>query len=269
MFYKSIAFIFILFFSVVFGRHLSAWQVSNDHRQNKISHTNSRSSPCGSVRATSRNNFKASSELKSILKVCRGGNSTSDSSPTVPTPYNDSVEQSSTPPTPPTPPPASTKKHFRIVNMFSFSSFFSNLLSGLLNDPDILRITSQSLSTIVWMYLALSILGTFGIDTKPFVSILGLAGLTFGFSLKDLLSDLYAGVFVLLMHPFERGSVIDVNGLKGRVLSMDIRYAKLLNEADENEEIFLPLSIVYKSDIKVKKYRSTRPVHSTASRREE
>ncbi|KAJ1421134.1 Mechanosensitive ion channel MscS [Ochromonadaceae sp. CCMP2298] len=84
------------------------------------------------------------------------------------------------------------------------------------------------LSAVLWLSLALSALGTLGVDTKPLLSLVGISGITLGLSVKDILSDTYAGIFVLVIRPFKRGSHIEVAGFKGKVLSTNIRYVRLL-----------------------------------------
>lgn len=123
-------------------------------------------------------------------------------------------------------------------------------LSTIITDSDVLDVLTHILSVVTWMYLALSVLGTWGIDTKPVLSLLGIGGLTVGFSAQSLLADSYAGLVLLFIRPFQRGDVITVNGLKGKVLSVDMRYVRLYSVA-EKCEILIPVSTVYKSDIKI------------------
>mgnify|MGYP006191150611 CR=1 FL=1 len=123
-------------------------------------------------------------------------------------------------------------------------------LSTIITDSDVLDVLTHILSIVTWMYILLSVLGTWGIDTKPVLSLLGIGGLTVGFSAQSLLADSYAGLVLLFIRPFQRGDVITVNGLKGKVLSVDMRYVRLYSVA-EKCEILIPVSTVYKSDIKI------------------
>ena len=123
-------------------------------------------------------------------------------------------------------------------------------LSTIISDPDILSISSKILSALSWGCVLLSIMGSLGFDTKPLLSIISVTGITLGFAMKDLLSDCFAGVFLLFMRPFQRGDVVTVSGCTGRVESIDMRYVKLFN-VEEHTQILIPVASVYKSDIKI------------------
>jgi small-conductance mechanosensitive channel len=127
---------------------------------------------------------------------------------------------------------------------------FGTLLSKLITDEDILAITTKSISGVIWFALILGVLGTAGFDTKPILSIFGVAGITLGLSLQNLFSDLYAGLFVLFTRPFKRGSVVTISGHTGRVVSMDMRYVRLHNDS-EKSDVLLPISLVYRNAVKV------------------
>lgn len=77
-------------------------------------------------------------------------------------------------------------------------------------------------------------------------------GLTVGFSVKDMLADSFAGLFVLFTRPFQRGDMVTINSHRGKVVSMDMRHVKLYNAA-EGVEILIPVSSVYKSEIKIER----------------
>eukprot|EP01032_Pedospumella_encystans_P008725 gene8725-10323_t len=123
-------------------------------------------------------------------------------------------------------------------------------LSTVVADADVLHVSSRILSSIAWVFLLLSALGSFGFDTKPVLSLLGIGGLTVGFSAQGFLADTYAGLFLLFTRPFERGDIVTIHGMKGKVLSIDMQYVRLYSTA-EKCEIMIPVSTVYKSEIKI------------------
>jgi small-conductance mechanosensitive channel len=67
-------------------------------------------------------------------------------------------------------------------------------------------------------------LGTLGINVSALVASLGLTGFALGFALKDAVSNLLAGVLIILYQPFQIGDDIEVMGCKGRVKDINLRY---------------------------------------------
>lgn len=129
-------------------------------------------------------------------------------------------------------------------------TYFGPLLAKFVRDEDILNIATKALSGILWGAILLGMLGSIGFDTKPLLSLFGVAGITLGLSLKDVFSDIYSGVFVLFTRPFKRGSVVTIAGFTGKVVSMDMRYIRIYSSA-EKSDILVPVSMVYRNAIKV------------------
>lgn len=112
---------------------------------------------------------------------------------------------------------------------FSFSRFdplqilVGAFLKLFMKDPDLLRVGKSTLATVIYTYIAVSIAGTFGVDTKAILSLLSISGLTFGLAIQNVLSQIFAGLFLVLFCPFKRGWVISVDNYTGKVLSVDTR----------------------------------------------
>jgi hypothetical protein len=137
--------------------------------------------------------------------------------------------------------------HFKLIE-----SLLHPFMSFLFTDPDIIKLSSKLCASTLWLFIILSALGTFGVDTKPFLSLLSISGLTLGFSAKEILANTFVGLFIVLTKPFKRGAIISVGGYRGIVQSIDVRYVKL-RSMNESSEILVPLSIVYSTPIVVEK----------------
>ncbi|WP_437278920.1 mechanosensitive ion channel family protein [Sorangium sp. So ce375] len=74
---------------------------------------------------------------------------------------------------------------------------------------------------------AMAVLERFGVDTKSLFAVLGAAGLTIGLALKDTLSDVAAGLVLLVLRPFDVGDAIEVDGTSGIVDAIDVFQTKL------------------------------------------
>jgi small-conductance mechanosensitive channel len=95
-------------------------------------------------------------------------------------------------------------------------------------------------------------LGTVGIDVSALVAGLGLTGFALGFALKDTISNLLAGVLILLYKPFSIDDEIKIAGYHGIVKSIDLRYTELQNAGDKilipNSKLFTdPITVLVKS----------------------
>jgi small-conductance mechanosensitive channel len=75
-------------------------------------------------------------------------------------------------------------------------------------------------------------LGTAGVNVSALVAGLGLTGFALGFAFRDVLSNLLAGVLILLYRPFSRGDRISVTGLEGVVTHIDLRYTNLEHDGN-------------------------------------
>ena len=93
-------------------------------------------------------------------------------------------------------------------------------------------------------------LGTLGVNIMGIVAGLGLTGFALGFALKDSISNVLAGVMILLYRPFEVGDRIDMGGLAGRVTHVDLRYTELDND---QERVLVPNSKMLTDPIRVAK----------------
>lgn len=115
-----------------------------------------------------------------------------------------------------------------------------------LEKQDIIRILTQSLKITLIVVGAISALGTLGINVAAMVAGLGLTGFALGFALKDVLSNLLAGVLLLAYRPFRRGDRITVAGFEGTVIGIDLRYTILQGD---KRQILIPNAVLLTNSI--------------------
>ena len=89
-------------------------------------------------------------------------------------------------------------------------------------------------------------LGTLGVNVSALVAGIGLTGFALGFALKDTISNLLAGVLILVYRPFEIGNHIRISGYEGTVVSIDLRYTELDGEGNK---ILIPNSKLFTDPI--------------------
>ena len=108
-----------------------------------------------------------------------------------------------------------------------------------------------SIARIALLILGLvTALGTLGVNITGIVAGLGLTGFALGFALKDSIANLLAGVLILLYRPFDIGDRVDVGGLAGHVVKIDLRYTELDNPS---ERVLVPNSKLLTDPIRVSK----------------
>jgi small-conductance mechanosensitive channel len=92
-------------------------------------------------------------------------------------------------------------------------------------------------------------LGTMGIDVSALIAGLGLTGFALGFALRDAVSNLIAGVLILLYQPFGYGNKITVGGNSGTVTGINFRYTVL--QADSESVVHVPNSTMFSNSVTV------------------
>ena len=95
----------------------------------------------------------------------------------------------------------------------------------------------------------LTSLGVVGVDVTALITGLGLTGFALGFAMKDIISNLLAGVLIILYSPFRVGDRIRVGSYEGEVLEINLRYTVL--EGD-GERVLVPNSTMFTNIIPVK-----------------
>lgn len=116
------------------------------------------------------------------------------------------------------------------------------------NTAFILRLAGRTTSIALIVFGAITALGTMGINVSALVAGLGLTGFALGFALKDILSNLIAGVLILLYRPFRVNDYIMVAGNEGVVTEIDLRYTTLQKEG---QIILIPNSVLFTNSIGV------------------
>jgi len=92
-------------------------------------------------------------------------------------------------------------------------------------------------------------LSNLGVDVSALVTGLGLTGFALGFALKDVISNVLAGVLILIYKPFEKSDYIKVKGHEGLVVSTDLRYTVLRDEA--GAKIYVPNAMLFVDALRV------------------
>lgn len=86
--------------------------------------------------------------------------------------------------------------------------------------------------------VGIAVLQLFGIQTASLVAVLGATSLAIGLALQGTLSNLAAGVMLLLFRPFHIGNDVEVAGKAGKVRSLSLFMTELVTT--DNTQVLLP-----------------------------
>jgi small conductance mechanosensitive channel len=86
------------------------------------------------------------------------------------------------------------------------------------------------------------VLQRLGVQTTSIIAVLGAASLAVGLALQGTLSNVAAGVLLLVLRPYKVGDVIEVGGVSGTVQRLDLFVTQLSNA--NNHKIVAPNSKV-------------------------
>ncbi|MEJ2646356.1 MAG: mechanosensitive ion channel [Gammaproteobacteria bacterium] len=92
-------------------------------------------------------------------------------------------------------------------------------------------------------------LGTMGVDVSALIAGLGLSGFALGFALRDAVSNLIAGILILLYQPYRYGDKIIVAGNTGTVTDINFRYTVL--DGDGGTIIHVPNGTMFSNSVTV------------------
>ncbi len=95
---------------------------------------------------------------------------------------------------------------------------------------------------------ALAVLSQFGIQTTSLVAVIGAASLAIGLALQGTLSNLAAGVMLLIFRPFRIGHSVTVGGNTGTVRALSLFWTEIVTDA--NVQIIIPNGSVWGQPIK-------------------
>lgn len=95
----------------------------------------------------------------------------------------------------------------------------------------------------VLTFAVLFVLNTFGIRTTSILAVLGAAGLAIGLALQGTLSNVAAGVMIILFRPFKLGEFVGVDGVAGTVKDITLNFVELATA--DNLQVIVPNAKVW------------------------
>ncbi|MBW2171681.1 MAG: mechanosensitive ion channel family protein, partial [Deltaproteobacteria bacterium] len=143
-------------------------------------------------------------------------------------------------------------KSFTIVLL---SYFHDNVIkkSKTKIDDIVFDLLSKFSGIVIFAIAFLLALDLLGMNVMPFVAGAGVAGIAIGFAAKDTLSNLIAGILLIVDRPFEIGDRIEVwssprdSATWGDVIDIGLRATKI--RTTDNIVIIIPNNVIMTRDI--------------------
>lgn len=136
----------------------------------------------------------------------------------------------------------------------------SRTRKALNKSPRIERTLTGFLSSLVrylvLIFTVIAVLNQFGVQTASLIAVLGVAGLAIGLAMQGTLSNIAAGVMLLVFRPFKLGDYVEVSGQSGTVQSLNLFVTELATP--DNKQIIIPNSNIWGQSVVNYSFHSTR-----------
>lgn len=139
-----------------------------------------------------------------------------------------------------------------IIVAYWVAGFVKRIITRIANsneklDDTLFEFLGSLVRYTILAFAGIIVLERFGITTTSLVALIGAAGLAIGLALQGTLSNLAAGVMLLLFRPFKVGDFIDGAGVFGKVESITLFTTDL--GTFDNQHIIVPNSELWGTKI--------------------
>lgn len=139
-----------------------------------------------------------------------------------------------------------------IIGLFvirQFSKIFEKIIAQYSKDSlvtDFLVNIISFIFTILLLMIVLSIIG-WGSLTNKILAGAGITTFIVGFALKDIGENFLAGIIMAFRRPFKVGDLIEITGLRGKVLRMSLRETTI--KTADGRDVYIPNAMILKNPL--------------------
>lgn len=108
-------------------------------------------------------------------------------------------------------------------------------------------LVSRLVYGLIWVIGTIVALGVLGLDFATLLGTLGLTSVAIGFSLKDILSNYFSGIVLLVSSPFHLGDQIVIQDFEGTVTQIQLRATTL--KTYDGRVVYIPNQEVFSAII--------------------
>ena len=114
-------------------------------------------------------------------------------------------------------------------------------------DPSLIGFFVKATNIVLFVVLILCVLAILGVPTTGMIAAMSAAAVAVSLALKDSLSNIAQGILLLISHPFSTGDFVEVGGVSGSVMEVDMLQTTL--RTADNRKVIIPNSQVATSEI--------------------
>ncbi|MBD3581272.1 mechanosensitive ion channel family protein [Flavobacterium selenitireducens] len=127
-------------------------------------------------------------------------------------------------------------------------TFTDRRLKSRMHDPLLATFIAnlvKAVLLIVGVFLMFRIIGLTTMASSLLAGA-GISAFVIGFALKDIGENFLAGILLAFKRPFSVGDIIESNGVKGKVLALNLRDTQIISDG---KDIFIPNALLIKSTL--------------------
>ncbi len=117
---------------------------------------------------------------------------------------------------------------------------------------------SSLVKYVILIFVVIAVLNQFGVQTTSLIAIFGAAGLAIGLALQGTLSNIAAGVMLLIFRPYRLGQYVEIGGHAGTVVDLNLFTTELATP--DNVQVIIPNNAIWGSSVVNYSHHATRRV---------
>ena len=103
-----------------------------------------------------------------------------------------------------------------------------------------------SIVILIGLLIVFRIIGLTGVISGMLAGA-GISAFIIGFALKDIGENFLAGIILAFKRPFRVGDIVDINGMRGQVLTLNLRDTQI--KTGDGKDVFIPNGIILKNPL--------------------
>lgn len=105
---------------------------------------------------------------------------------------------------------------------------------------------ASALVILAGLLIVLRIIGLSGV-VSGLLAGAGISAFIIGFALKDIGENFLAGIILAFKRPFRVGDVVDISGMRGQVLTLNLRDTQI--KTADGKDVFIPNGVILKNPL--------------------